>query len=100
MKHAAEMLEELKTSALSPKNYYALWMAIFADMRELEKYFKEEAKRGRKMKELYSSVQQSPFLISRLYLLITVGSVYIQSHEEGSKLILGDIIEMMRVTHL
>ena len=44
------MLEELKTNALSPKNYYALWMAIFTEMREMEKYFKEEAKRGRKMK--------------------------------------------------
>lgn len=81
LKYSAEMLEELKTSALSPKNYYALWMAIFTEMREMEKYFKEEAKRGRKMKELYASVQQSPSLIPRLYLLITVASVYIQSHE-------------------
>ena len=97
LKHAASMLEELKTSALSPKYYYALWMIIFAEMRELEKNFKEEAKRGRKMRELYASVQQSPSLISRLYLLITVGSVYIQSHEEGFQNILTDIIEMMRV---
>lgn len=45
---------------------------------------------------MYASVQQSPSLIPRLYLLITVGSVYIQSHEEGSKNILTDIIEMLR----
>lgn len=48
------------------------------------------------MVDLYEAVQHAPQLIPRLYLLITVGSVYIQSHEEGSHKILEDLIEMLR----
>ena len=33
------------------------------------------------MIDLYESVQHATNLIPRLYLLITVGSVYIQTHE-------------------
>lgn len=33
LKHASLMLTELKTSALSPRNYYILFMAIFDYMR-------------------------------------------------------------------
>lgn len=33
LKHASLMLVELKTSLLSPKNYYILFMAIFDYMR-------------------------------------------------------------------
>lgn len=46
--------------------------------------------------DLYEAVQHAPQLIPRLYLLITVGSVYIQSHEDGSHKILEDLIEMLR----
>lgn len=48
------------------------------------------------MIDIYEAVQHAPGLIPRLYLLITVGSVYIQSHEEGSEKILDDLIEMMK----
>jgi vacuolar protein sorting-associated protein 35 len=40
------------------------------------------------MIDLYEAVQHAPELIPRIYLLITVGSVYIQSHEQGSHKIL------------
>jgi vacuolar protein sorting-associated protein 35 len=71
------MLSELKTSLLTPKNYYILFMQIFDEMRVLESYFKEEYRRGRRMMDLYESVQHATNLIPRLYLLITVGSIYI-----------------------
>ena len=48
------------------------------------------------MIDLYEAVQHAPNIIPRLYLLITVGSVYIQSHEGGSDKILNDIIQMMK----
>jgi len=60
------MLGELKTSLLSPKNYYILFMQIFDEMRALENYFKEEKRRGRKMTDLYESVQHATNLIPRL----------------------------------
>lgn len=71
------MLAELKTPLLSPKNYYHLFMQIFDEMRVLESFFKEEYRRGRNMLSLYEAVQHATNLIPRLYLLITVGSVYI-----------------------
>ena len=87
LKHASLMLTELKTSILSPRNYYILFMAIFDWMRgtsvfnkELESYFKDDTRRGRKMADVYEAVQHAPEIIPRLYLLITAGSVYIQSH--------------------
>lgn len=48
------------------------------------------------MIDLYQAVQHAPNIIPRLYLLITVGSVYIQSHDEGSDRILEDILQMMK----
>lgn len=80
LKHASTMLTQLKTSILSPRNYYILFMAIFDYMRELEVYFKDDTRRGRKMADVYEAVQHAPEIIPRLYLLITAGSVYIQSH--------------------
>lgn len=81
LKFASLMLAELKTSLLSPRNYYILFMAIFDYMRELQNYFKDDFRRGRRMIDLYQAVQHAPNIIPRLYLLITVGSVYIQSHD-------------------
>jgi len=52
-------------------------MQIFDEMRNLEAAFKEEYRRGRRMQDLYEAVQYTPNLTARLYLLITVGSVYI-----------------------
>lgn len=49
------------------------------------------------MPDLYESVQHATYLIPRLYLLITVGSVYIQTHEIGAKVILTDLIECIKV---
>ena len=53
LKFAAEMLAQLKTSLLVPRNYYILFMSIFDYMRELENYFKEDFRRGRKMIDVY-----------------------------------------------
>mmetsp|Transcript_38745 Transcript_38745/g.54062 ORF Transcript_38745/g.54062 Transcript_38745/m.54062 type:complete len:113 (+) Transcript_38745:38-376(+) len=77
LRYSSVMLSELKTSLLSPKNYYVLFMQIFDEMRVLEGYFKEEYRHGRRMIDLYEAVQHATNLIPRLYLLVTVGAVYI-----------------------
>ncbi len=46
--------------------------------------------------DIYESVQHATHLLPRLYLLITVGAVYIQSHEEGFDRVLDDLIEMLK----
>lgn len=46
--------------------------------------------------DLYESVQHAQFIIPRLYLLVTVGSVYIESQEAKSKEILSDLLECIK----
>lgn len=46
--------------------------------------------------DLYESVQHAQFIIPRLYLLITVGSVYIETQEAKAKEILSDLLECIK----
>ena len=89
LKYAADMLRELRTALLTPKNYYELYMRVFDEMRALEQFFSEMHRGGTKMEELYQMVQSCGNVLPRLYLLITVGSVYIESREAAAKDIFG-----------
>ncbi|KAM7520062.1 hypothetical protein LguiB_019024 [Lonicera macranthoides] len=96
LKYSAQMLSELRTSRLSPHKYYELYMRAFDELRKLELFFKEEANRGCSTIELYELVQHAGNILPRLYLLCTVGSVYIKSKEAPAKDVLKDLVEMCR----
>ncbi|KAL7192929.1 hypothetical protein ACSBR2_024691 [Camellia fascicularis] len=96
LKYSAQMLSELRTSRLSPHKYYELYMRAFDELRRLEMFFKEEARRGCSIIDLYELVQHAGNILPRLYLLCTVGSVYIKSKEAPAKDILKDLVEMCR----
>lgn len=96
LKHASTMLGELRTSLLSPKSYYELYMAISDELRHLELYLVDEFQKGRKVADLYELVQYAGNIVPRLYLLITVGVVYIKANELSRKDILKDLVEMCR----
>jgi vacuolar protein sorting-associated protein 35 len=96
LKCSSEMLRELRTSLMTPKNYYELFMKVFDELRWLENYFAEVHRNGKPMVELYEMVQSCGNVLPRLYLLITVGSVYIQSREAPAKDILKDLVEMAK----
>ncbi|XP_059285300.1 vacuolar protein sorting-associated protein 35A-like [Lycium ferocissimum] len=96
LKYSAQMLSELRTSRLSPHKYYELYMRAFDELRKLEIFFKEETNRGCSIVELYELVQHAGNILPRLYLLCTVGSVYIKSKEAPAKDILKDLVEMCR----
>ncbi|XP_009797562.1 vacuolar protein sorting-associated protein 35A-like [Nicotiana sylvestris] len=96
LKYSAQMLSELRTSKLSPHKYYELYMRAFDELRKLEIFFKEESKRGCSIVDLYELVQHAGNILPRLYLLCTVGSVYIKSKEAPAKDILKDLVEMCR----
>ena len=85
LRYATEMLRELRTSLLSPKNYYALYMHILNELQYLEGFFEEmtkhsEVKRksdrqgsskednsnGYTIKELYEKVQTCGNALPRL----------------------------------
>lgn len=71
-------------------------MIIFDELGVLESHFIEEQKKGRKMADLYESVQHAGNIIPRLYLLITVGSAYVKTGEAPVKLILRDLLDMVK----
>lgn len=96
LKYSAQMLSELRTSRLSPHKYYELYMRAFDELRKLEMFFREETKRGCSTIELYELVQHAGNILPRLYLLCTVGSVYIRSKEAPAKDVLKDLVEMCR----
>jgi vacuolar protein sorting-associated protein 35 len=96
LKHASAMLTELRTSLLSPKSYYELYMCVNDKLRHLEMYLIEEFKGGRKLADLYELVQYAGNIIPRLYLLITVGLVYMRTTPGCRKDILKDLVEMCR----
>lgn len=96
LKYASEMISELKTNLLSPKNYYQLYTSIFDEIQYLQSYIRDEAKRGRRLKELYEAVQQSISIIPRIFLMIIVGTVFIESNQCEPEELIYDIIKMIR----
>jgi len=97
LKNAADMINELRTSQLSPKRYYLLYMLAFDELKHLEEFLSDERdKHGKKMAELYEIVQYAGNVLPRLYLLVTVGSAYIKCKEAPSKDVLRDLVEMCR----
>ena len=96
LKHASNMITELRTNQLSPKSYYELYMAVCDQLRHLEMYLLDEFNRGRKLADLYELVQYAGNIIPRLYLLITVGLVYMKTTPGSRRDILKDLVEMCR----
>lgn len=96
LKCASAMLAELRTSLLSPKYYYELYMAITDELRHLELYLLDEFQKENKVCDLYELVQYAGNVVPRLYLLITVGLVYIKTNSALKKSILKDLVEMCR----
>ena len=71
-------------------------MTVFDELIFLESHFLEERKNGRKMADLYESVQHASHIIPRLYLMITVGSAYIKTKEAKASYVLKDLLDMVK----
>lgn len=71
-------------------------MAITDELRHLELYLLEEFQKGRKVTDLYELVQYAGNIVPRLYLLITVGLVYIKTNPALRRDLLKDLVEMCR----
>merc|ERR1719331_2291851 len=93
LKHSAVMISELRTPELSPKNYYQLYMAVLDELTHMEQFFNEMRNSGKRMADLYELVQHAGNILPRMYLLVTVGSVFIESRESACKDILKDLAE-------
>jgi vacuolar protein sorting-associated protein 35 len=96
LKYASNMICELRTSLLTPRFYYELYMLIFQELQYLSSFFGDKTRHGKKLTELYESVQHAGNILPRLYLLITVGVAYIQSGEAPGPEILKDMAELCK----
>ncbi|KAK2452251.1 vacuolar protein sorting-associated protein 35B [Trifolium repens] len=96
LKYSAQMLSELRTSRLSPHKYYELYMRAFDELRRLEIFFKDESRHGVSIVDLYELVQHAGNILPRLYLLCTVGSVYLRCKDTPVRDVLKDLVEMCR----
>ncbi|KAG5339724.1 hypothetical protein C0989_003909 [Termitomyces sp. Mn162] len=97
LKSASLMLAELRTSSLTPKQYYELYMAVFDALRHLSNYLYDAHTQSRHhLADLYELVQYAGNIIPRLYLMITVGSVYMSIPDAPVREIMRDMMEMSR----
>lgn len=71
-------------------------MSVFDELNFLESYFLEEHERGRKMEDLYESVQHAAHIVPWIYLIITVGSAYIKSKQGKPKEIMNDLLDIVK----
>lgn len=95
LKHSSTLVSELRTSSLGPKQYYELYMAVFDALRHLSVYLKDSHPVNH-LADLYELVQYAGNIIPRLYLMITVGTVYMSIEDAPVKEIMKDMMEMSR----
>ncbi|KAI8067424.1 vacuolar protein sorting-associated protein 35 [Thamnidium elegans] len=98
IKQCSNMLTELRTSALTPKPYFELYVSVFDTMRYLTDYLQESHESGKHhLGDLYELVQYASSIIPRLYLMITVGSIYLSVKDSPPPSeIMSDMMEMTR----
>jgi vacuolar protein sorting-associated protein 35 len=93
--HSSTLVSELRTSSLGPKQYYELYMAVFDALRHLAVYLRENHPVNH-LADLYELVQYAGNIIPRLYLMCTVGTVYMAIEDAPVKEIMKDMMEMSR----
>ena len=89
------LVSELRTPTLGPKQYYELYMAVFDALRHLSEYLRDSHPVNH-LADLYELVQYAGNIIPRLYLMITVGTVYMGVEDAPVKEIMKDMMEMTR----
>jgi vacuolar protein sorting-associated protein 35 len=92
---SSTLVSELRTSSLGPKQYYELYMSVFDALRHLSVYLRESHPVNH-LADLYELVQYAGNIVPRLYLMITVGTVYMAIEDAPVKEIMKDMMEMSR----
>ncbi|KAK2802691.1 Vacuolar protein sorting-associated protein 35 [Onygenales sp. PD_10] len=95
LKCGSTLVSELRTPSLGPKQYYELYMAVHDALRHLSVYLRESHPVNH-LADLYELVQYAGNIIPRLYLMITVGTVYMGIEDAPVKEIMKDMMEMSR----
>ncbi|QPG77365.1 hypothetical protein FOA43_004778 [Brettanomyces nanus] len=95
LKHTSTFLNELRTNYLTPKQYYELYVMVYDGLEYLSQYLKDTYPNSH-LADLYELVQYAGNIVPRLYLMITVGTVYMGVKDAPLKEIMTDMMEMCR----
>lgn len=103
LKHCLNFLNELRTSQLTPKEYYELYIAVYDSLQSLSAYLLQSYKLKQLknkdapfLTDLYELVQYSGNIVPRLYMMIVIGTTYMSTNNAETKEIMKDMIEMCR----
>ena len=96
LKESYILLNELRINNLTPKRYYNLYISVFDQMLNIKNYLTEETSKGRLLIDLYDKVQQAKNVIPRIYLMITVGSIYMEKIPKSVHVILFDLLGVIK----
>ncbi|ODQ76996.1 hypothetical protein BABINDRAFT_42504, partial [Babjeviella inositovora NRRL Y-12698] len=95
LKHAANFLNELRTSLLTPKQYYELYILVYDALESLATHLRSLHPHHH-LSDLYELVQYAGNLVPRLYLMLTVGTVYMALDDAPKAEVMRDMLEMCR----
>ncbi|AMD22480.1 HHL290Cp [Eremothecium sinecaudum] len=96
LKHVSVMLTELRNPTLTPKQYYELYILVYDALSILSLYLVENHPKRHHLADLYELVQYAGNILPRLYLMITVGTAFLQIKDSPMEEILKDMIEMCK----
>eukprot|EP00826_Nyctotherus_ovalis_P018681 TRINITY_DN15624_c0_g1_i1.p1 TRINITY_DN15624_c0_g1~~TRINITY_DN15624_c0_g1_i1.p1 ORF type:complete len:126 (-),score=10.25 TRINITY_DN15624_c0_g1_i1:145-522(-) len=80
--------------------YMLLVMQVFNALREVEDFFVEQSRRGTRLISIYESVQSTPGLLARLYLMATAGVALVRRKGAETNEVLRDLLEMARAVQV
>eukprot|EP00927_Polykrikos_kofoidii_P027008 TRINITY_DN23919_c0_g1_i1.p1 TRINITY_DN23919_c0_g1~~TRINITY_DN23919_c0_g1_i1.p1 ORF type:complete len:925 (+),score=156.48 TRINITY_DN23919_c0_g1_i1:204-2978(+) len=90
------LANELRATRLLPVHYYKLYALVFWELQHLAAFVACTDRHGLSIADIYELVQLEGNILPRLYVLVTVGAVYIQSaRDELGQEILDDVCNML-----
>lgn len=95
LKHCSTMVNELRTSNLSPKQYYELYVLVYDALDLLCAKLGQDRKKPL-LPDLYELVQYAGNIVPRLYMMIAVGTTLMESDSAPKLDLLKDMLEMCR----
>lgn len=93
LRDCSMVLSTLRNHGLSPKQYYEIYIVVYDSLNELCGYLRENHVQ---LPDLYELVQYSGNIVPRLYLMLTVGTIYMDVEGAPVEELLKDMIEMCR----
>ena len=96
LRHASLLLAGL-SSSLPPREYYQLYLFVSEQLTgSLLPFLEDRARHGRKLAEVYETVQHAGNIVPRVYLLVVAGIALVKAGEADGPEIVRDVMELCR----